>query len=426
VLAFVFVFLAESPIIITEVMSNVKGSDSGAGSPGDRNEYVEIYNQSSDTLDLSTYFIYDFDAPPDLICPWTNDSILIKYPAVRTHSTIIYPNTYGLILDREYCMTDTVGGYWQPYDIPDSVLILTTDETTIGDGLAANDPLLCFSNVEACTSSFGTPYDSFDYFPSDPGDGISWEMIDFVLPDNASNWHASIDTSGCTPGRANSVSNAFDLAVDSHLIYFSPAIAKPGEDVHIRVVVENLGLGETEEYELLIFDDANQDSVMNAGELIVVLDGMMIHSLDSVSMLYIYQHPAQGTHYLGFLVDFPEDVDTTNNLAFKTLMVIGELGELALSPAVFSPNNDGINDRLQIDYRLPEAGGKLTISIFDSRGIRIHDICRNETWVEEQGTLYWDGRTSRGQIPIGMYIVYLEYQIHSDITRAKKTTILAR
>ena len=425
-LLFVLLFVADSPILITEVMSNVRGSDSGPGSPGDRNEYVEIYNQSSDTVDLSAYFIYDFDAPPDNICPWTDDSILIKYPAVRTHSTMISPYTYALILDREYCMADTVGGYWQPYAIPDSVLILTTDETTIGDGLAANDPLLLFSDVEACTSSFGTPYDTFDYFPSDPGDGISWERIDLALPDSASNWHPSLDTSGCTPGRANSVSNAFDLAVDSQSIHFSPAVAKTGENVQIQVFTKNLGLRETDEYELLIFDDANGDSIMNAGELIVALDGIMIYSLDSVSMLYTYQNPAQGTHSLGFYVDFPEDVDLSNNLAFKTLQVIGEIGELALSPAIFSPDNDGINDRLQIDYRLPEAGGKLTISIFDSRGIRVHDICRNEPWIDAQGTLFWDGRTSSGEIPIGMYIVYLEYHIHNNITRAKKTTVLAR
>ena len=415
---------AESPILITEVMSNVRGSEQTCG---DRNEYVEIYNQSADTIDLSTYFIYDFDpSPPDTICPWFNDSIYVKYPTVRMNSALIYPYTYALILDREYCKPDTTGGNWQPYAIPDSTLILTTDETTICDGLTTTDPLIIFSDIESCTTSFGTPYDSFDYFPDDPGDGISWERIDLTLPDSASNWHPSIDTSGCTPGRANSVANVFDLAIDSQSIYFTPAIATPGEDVLIEVVVKNLVLRETNEYDFVIFDDENTDSTMNAGEMIVSLDGIWVNALDSVSLRYTYEHPVQGTHYLGFTVDFPDDVDLTNNQAFKTLRIIGVIGELALSPSVFSPNNDGINDRLQIDYRLPEAGGRLTISIFDTRGVRIHDVCRNEYWMLEQGTLYWDGRTSKSQIPIGMYIVYLEYQIHDKITRAKKTTILAR
>jgi hypothetical protein len=165
---------------------------------------------------------------------------------------------------------------------------------------------------------------------------------------------------------------------------------------------------------------------MNQNELLGELEGVWVSSLDSVSLHYTYEHPAQGAHVLGFEVDFPGDLNPINNLAFKILYVVGEIGELALSPAVFSPNNDGINDRLQIDYRLPEAGGTLTVCIFDTRGIRIHNICHNEPWTSTQGTLYWDGKSSKGNMPIGMYIVYLEYRYHNKRTSAKKTTVLAR
>jgi hypothetical protein len=165
---------------------------------------------------------------------------------------------------------------------------------------------------------------------------------------------------------------------------------------------------------------------MNQNELLVELKGVWVSSLDSVLLHHTIYHPTQGTHLLGFEVDFPDDLNPTNNLAFKNLQVIGEIGELALSPAVFSPNNDGIDDRLQIDYRLPEAGGKLTVCIFDARGIRIHNICHNEPWAIAQGTLYWDGKSANGNMPIGMYIVYLEYRYHNKTTTAKKTTVLAR
>jgi len=422
-LVFVILF-ADSPVIITEVMSNVRGPEQSCG---DRNEFVEIYNQSGDTVDLAAFRIWDFDdAPPDEIWPWTNDSILLEYPAVRTHSTLIYPNDYALILDNEYCSPDTTGGNWQLYAIPDSTLILTTDETTICDGLTTTDPLILYSVVDFCTTSFGTPYDSFDNFPSDPGDGISWERVDLVLPDEASNWHPSIDTAGCTPGRENSVASAYDLAITAHSIYFVPAVATTGENVQIQIVVRNLGLSGTSDYTMAIFDDTNVDSVMNNGELLTEIEGLWVDALDSTVMYYIYEHPAQGTHFLGFILEYLPDVNPHNNVAFKSLSVIGEIGELALSPAIFTPDNDGINDRLQIDYRLPEAGGTLTISVFDTRGIRIYDLCRNEPWTIEQGTLYWDGKTSRGDLPIGMYIVYLEYQYHNKVTRAKKTTVLAR
>jgi hypothetical protein len=305
-------------------------------------------------------------------------------------------------------------------------LILTTDETTIGDGLTTTDPLILFSDIEGCTTSFGTPHDSFDYFPSDPGDGISWERIDLDSQDSAANWHPSIDTSGCTPGRENSTASAFDLAVNEQSIFLYPAVARIGDDVEVEIYVKNLGLRETDEYSLFIFEDVNNDSSMSQNELIIELEGAWVNSLDSVSLHHTFYHPTQGTHVYGFEVDFPGDLNPTNDLAFKTLQVIGEIGELALSPAVFSPNNDGIDDRLQIDYRLPEPGGKLTVCVFDTRGIRIHNICHNELWTIAQGTLYWDGKSASGNMPVGMYIVYLEYRYHSKMTTAKKTTVLAR
>lgn len=421
-----FFLLVDSRIIITEVMSNVKGTESGAGSPGDRNEFVEIYNHSADTIDLSNYFIYDLDVLADEICPWEDDLLLINYPTLRIHSTLIYPYSYALILDREYVSSDTTGGNVQPYDIPDSTLILTTDDTTIGNGITNNDPIIIYSVADACTTSFGTPYDTLDNFPSDPGDGMSWERIDLMLPDEASNWHPSIDSSGCTPGKENSTTNAFDLAVESQSIIFTPAMLNAGEDVHIEVSVKNFGLRPTDEYELLIFDDQNLDSIINTAELLSTIAGKLVNAFDSVSLFYTYKHPAQGVHSLGFKVDFTYDKNLENNLAFKELEVVGEIGGLALSPRIFTPNNDGKDDYLQIDYRLPESGGLLTISVFDSRGKLLHNICKKEPCSVDKGTLYWNGEAGGRKVPSGMYIVYLEYQYHAKATKAKKTAVLAR
>lgn len=421
-----FLITLDSPIIITEVMSNVKGSESGTGSPGDRNEFVEIYNQSADTVDLSTYFIYDFDVIPDEIYPWEDGSILINYPGLRIHSTLIYPYSYALILDREYTSSDTTGGNVQPYSIPDSTLILTTDDTTIGNGIQNNDPLLFYSDADACTTSFGTPQDTLDNFPSDPGDGISWERVDLTLPDEPSNWYPSVDSSGCTPGQENSTTNAFDLALDEQSIIFVPAVLKIGEDVQIEIRVMNFGLRQTDEYDVSIFDDQNADSIASANELISQLEGAMVNAFDSVSLFFTFEHPAQGMHNLGFEIGFPYDQNLENNLVFKVLQVLGEIGELSLSPQIFSPNGDGIDDLLQIDYRLPEPGGRLTISIFDTRGKRVHDILKNEPCTQDKGTLYWDGNSRNGKVPTGMYIAYLEYKYQNRVTKAKKTTVLAR
>ncbi len=412
--------LANSRIIITEVMSNVKGPENPYG---DRNEFVEIFNQSADTIDLSTYFISDFDAPPDEICAWTNESILIKYPGVRINSTLIYPCSYALILDREYTIPDTIN--CQPYNIPDGILILTTDDTSIGSELASNDPLIVFSTVDACTTSFGTP-DFDDNFPSDQGDGISWERIDFSLPDTLTNWFPCIDSSGCTPGYENSVTNAFDLGLDENLISFIPAKIAAGEDVNLSIGVVNFGLRPTENYNLLIYDDRNNDSIMGTAELLINMSGELVSAFDTIFLYWTYKKPSQGEHSLGFKIEFADDKKPANNKIFKKLQVLGEIGELCLTPEIFTPNGDGHNDDLQIDYRLPEPGGELTISIFDARGMKICDICRKKIADDYKGTLYWNGVTTKGRAQTGMYVVYLEYSYNNRKTKAKKSTVLAR
>lgn len=424
----ILLFLVDAPIVITEVMSNVRGAESGSGSPGDRNEYVELYNQSGDTIDLATFFIDDFDgANPDPLCAWEDDSILIKYPSVRIHDTRLYPRSYALILDREYTSTNTNGGYVQPYSFPDSTLILTTDDTSIGsNGLQNNDPLIVYSVVEACTSSFGTPYDSLDNFPFDPGDGISWERIDIAMPDQPVNWHPSVDTQGCSPGQENSTTNAFDLALDGSLVFFIPAHVQYGDDVTIEVVIMNNGLRATDEYELFVFEDRNGNFSRDADEILDHVPGQPVAAFDSVSLFCAYEHPSQGTHMLGFEVGFSYDRHPENNMAFRELTVVGEVGELALSPRIFTPDQDGIDDRLQIDFRLPLAGGLLSLLVFDARGVCVHSICRREYCNEDRGTVYWTGETAAGKAPTGMYIVYLEYQYQGTSTKAQKQSVLAR
>ncbi|MGB9720340.1 MAG: gliding motility-associated C-terminal domain-containing protein [bacterium] len=416
----IFILLNTSRIIITEVMSNVEGPENPYG---DRNEFVEIYNLSSDTIDLSLYFISDFDANPDEICAWDNESILIKYPDVRIHSTLIYPASYALILDREYIVPDSVN--CQPYSIAPGTLVLTTDDTSIGNELASNDPLIIFSPADACTTSFGTP-NSEDNFPSDPGDGISWERIDLYLTDTITNWHPCIASTGCTPGYENSVTNAFDLALNENLISSIPAKIATGEDANLCIGIINAGLRPTVDYNLSIFDDKNCDSILETSELLANIPGELVGAFDTVFLYWKYNKPAQGEHLLGFKIDFDEDKNLANNTAFKNLQVLGKIGELCLTPAIFTPDGDGKNDNLQIDYRLPESGGELTISIYNSRGIKICDLCRKKFVNGDKGTLYWNVETAKEKISTGMYVVYLEYSYRNKITKAKKTAVLAR
>lgn len=419
-----FLLLIDSPIIITEVMSNVKGSESTCG---DRNEFIEVFNCTLDTIDLASYLLSDLDVVADEIESWDNDSILIKYPHVRINSTLLYPHSYGVILDREYTKADTSGGNSQPYDFPDSTLILTTDDTSLGDGLQNTDPLLLYSLVEACTTTFGTPFLE-DNFPDDPGDGISWERIDYDIPDDSGNWHPSIDTAGCTPGQENSTKDAYDLAVVAQSFFFTPSLPRVGENVCITVYVKNLGLRSAEDYTVTFFDDRNCDQAIGESEIIAERSGETVAALDSIRISVVFYQPSTGNHVIGCYVDYAMDRYPTNNLVFKNIEII-DLNEriepLVLSPVIFTPDMER-NNRLRIDYFVPTAGGSMSISIFTMAGVFVHSLCKNKQCLQTAGTLYWDGSTGREKVPSGMYLVYFEYRNQDGIVKVKKPTILAR
>ena len=60
-----------SQVVINEVMANVKGKESGGGSPGDRNEFVELFSLSLDTVDVGGWFLDDGDAR-DVLRAWSD------------------------------------------------------------------------------------------------------------------------------------------------------------------------------------------------------------------------------------------------------------------------------------------------------------------------------------------------------------------
>ena len=82
------------------------------------------------------------------------------------------------------------------YDIPADALWLTTDDTTIGSGLATTDEISLYEDDAASlVSTFMSPWN--------PGNAISDEIIDLTGGDTSSNWQASACDSGSSPGQSD-------------------------------------------------------------------------------------------------------------------------------------------------------------------------------------------------------------------------------
>ncbi len=82
--------------------------------------------------------------------------------------------------------------------------------------------------------------------------------------------------------------------------------------------------------------------------------------------------------------------------------------QFELENEVFSPDNDGFQDVLLINYKLENPGYIANIQIFDRRGRMIRNLVSNQV-IGTEGTISWDGTTDqRSKARIGPHIVYVE------------------
>lgn len=92
----------------------------------------------------------------------------------------------------------------------------------------------------------------------------------------------------------------------------------------------------------------------------------------------------------------------------------------SLQPETFSPDGDGTDDHLLINYRLPEPGFVANIRIYNSAGVEVYRLANNAT-LGTEGTFTWDGQNSRNTVvPIGIYIVHIEYRDLNGKVKTKK------
>ncbi len=184
-------------IVISEVMANPVSETN--------DEFIELCNNGTESIDLTGWQLTDGDAVDDIIA-W-DPSVHGDLGDVVTNSTTIPADAYAIILDNGYLN----GG--QPYSLPAGTIVMTVGNTTIGNGLTAgSDPVTLFNSSGNVVDTYGTPLDEadpldrdddgLDGIPFDPGNGISVEKKDLAAGDSEDNWAANADNYA-TPGTDN-------------------------------------------------------------------------------------------------------------------------------------------------------------------------------------------------------------------------------
>ncbi len=100
--------------------------------------------------------------------------------------------------------------------------------------------------------------------------------------------------------------------------------------------------------------------------------------------------------------------------------------QVTLESKTFSPDNDGFDDVLNINYEFSESGYVANIEIMDTEGTLVYTLTQNEL-LSTKGTLSWNGQTDRNsKARAGMYIIYFEiFNQQGESQHFKKVCVLA-
>ena len=102
-------------------------------------------------------------------------------------------------------------------------------------------------------------------------------------------------------------------------------------------------------------------------------------------------------------------------------------GEVAVTPEIVSPDNDGMDDFATISYNFPTPGYVANITIFDANGRPVRYLQRNAL-CGIKGNFRWDGLGEKMQkLSVGIYIIYTEvFNLNGKKKQFKNTIVVAR
>ena len=105
----------------------------------------------------------------------------------------------------------------------------------------------------------------------------------------------------------------------------------------------------------------------------------------------------------------------------------GLMGEIKLSPEIFSPDNDGQDDFATLDYHFPEPGYTANITIFNAFGRPVRYLQRNAL-CGSVGGFRWDGLGEKNQqLAVGVYVIFTElFNLKGIRKQFKNEIVLAR
>jgi hypothetical protein len=322
-------------------------------------------------------------------------------------------------------------------------------ELSLGIPLLAGNPYtLYFFNLADCA---GNPVQqatfNFSYYetsPADSGDVIINEVLfnakpygsDFVEIYNRSDKTIDLQTIHIAGA---------DLATGA-LYSVGPfttgkALLLPGEYAVVTEDAANIKLNYTVKDSLKLFEVADVPT-FDDDEGIVVITGPAQNILDAFHYNKDLQFPllkdVEGVSLERLSSERPSGDNTNWHSAAETAgygtptyknsesaETSGYGTSFSVSPEIFSPDEDGYNDVVNILYHFDTPGYVANVTIFDARGRIVKKLVRNDL-LGNDGTFSWDGiNEDNNKAAIGIYVIYIElFDKDGNVKKYKKTCVL--
>lgn len=102
-------------------------------------------------------------------------------------------------------------------------------------------------------------------------------------------------------------------------------------------------------------------------------------------------------------------------------------GAVTITTEIFSPDNDGYQDVVTINYLFSTPGLVANVTIYDSRGRLVRTLVKSELLGTEEGAFSWDGTMDdRTKARVGTYVIFFEaFSTDGTVKQYKRVCVLA-
>ena len=102
------------------------------------------------------------------------------------------------------------------------------------------------------------------------------------------------------------------------------------------------------------------------------------------------------------------------------------MGKVALTQAIFSPNNDGYQDVLVLSYELETVDALMDVVVYNAVGQQVRELTDN-FYAGKSGVIVWDGINDNGEkANVGSYIIAVQiFDLAGNVKQYKLVGVLA-